>query len=244
MRNRMTVSMVTVAMAGGLLASAAPAQQAGVTAGRSDKAAIDDIVCTFVPGECGGEADAPVPTIAAPDTRSFRLATGRAAIQPNPAAGRANYRPVATGRGEMRSGARTARPATVKPRYIVPTTRAVTPGAGPATPRADLLLPFRYNSAVLTPAAEARARTFARALQVDALKNKRFLIEGHTDLRGSRELNMDLSRRRAQAVADFLVAQGVDRTRVEVKGVGPDEPLPGRSAKAEANRRVEAVLLS
>ena len=45
-------------------------------------------------------------------------------------------------------------------------------------------------------------------------------------------------------LADFLVSQGVDRTRVEVKGIGPDQPLPGRTATSEANRRVEAVLLS
>lgn len=243
MRNRMAASMVAVAMAGATLASAASAQQGAAAVSRSDEAAIDDIVCTFVPGDCASGDDAPVPTIAAPKTRSFRLASsGVTATQPKRAVGGANYR--APGRGEMRSGTRPSRTIVARPRYIVPTTRAVSTGAGPSMPRADLLLPFRYNSAVLTPAAEARARTFARALQVDALRDKRFLIEGHTDARGSRELNMDLSRRRAQAVADFLVTQGVDRTRVEVKGVGPDEPLPGRSAKAEANRRVEAVLLS
>ena len=120
----------------------------------------------------------------------------------------------------------------------------MTPGTAAAPARADLMLAFDYNSAQLTPVAAARARTFAQALMMDELKDKRFLIEGHTDARGSRALNLDLSRRRAQTVADFLVAQGVDRARVEVKGVGPDEPLPGHSANSEANRRVEAVLAS
>ncbi len=106
------------------------------------------------------------------------------------------------------------------------------------------MLTFAYNSDQMTPAAEGKARVFAQALLSPELKDKRFLIEGHTDSRGSRDLNVDLSRRRAQSVANFLVAQGVESSRVEVKGVGPDAPLPGRSAAAEANRRVEAVLLS
>jgi outer membrane protein OmpA-like peptidoglycan-associated protein len=114
--------------------------------------------------------------------------------------------------------------------------------AGAGT-RADLMLSFGYNSDRMTPAAEAKALGFAKALQTPDLAGKRFLIEGHTDAKGNRDFNVDLSRRRAQSVADFLVAQGVERSRVEVKGVGPDEPLPGRSANAEANRRVEAVLI-
>lgn len=240
----MRMRWTTVVMAGfGLLGGTAAMAQQVAPVG-AEKAAINEIVCTFS-GKCAADADLPVPTKPAPRTRGFRLATASAVVQPSAPAGNSGYRAGAAAGVDLRRSARTARwLGASQRRYTAPTSRAVTPGAAVAAPRADLLLSFGYNSAVLTSAAEARARTFARALQVDALKDKRFLIEGHTDARGSRDLNMDLSRRRAQAVSDFLVTQGVDRTRVEVKGVGPDEPLPGRSAKAEANRRVEAVLLS
>ena len=43
------------------------------------------------------------------------------------------------------------------------------------------------------------------------------------------------------SVAEFLVASGVPRDRLEVRGYGPDRPLPGVSGAASENRRVEAV---
>ena len=76
------------------------------------------------------------------------------------------------------------------------------------------------------------------------LLDKRFLIEGHTDSVGNRVANTDLSRRRAKAVADYLNAAGVDRTRLEVRGMGFKAPLPGRRTSDPANRRVEAELIS
>jgi outer membrane protein OmpA-like peptidoglycan-associated protein len=72
----------------------------------------------------------------------------------------------------------------------------------------------------------------------------KFLIEGHTDSQGSRAYNIDLSQRRAQAVAEYLASLGVSSDRLEVRGYGFDRPLNGRSAAAEENRRVEAVLTS
>ena len=67
------------------------------------------------------------------------------------------------------------------------------------------------------------------------------MIEGHTDAQGNREFNVELSKRRAQAVADYLTELGVPADRLEVKGFGPDRP---RSNAASDNRRVEAVLTS
>ncbi|MBX5484806.1 MAG: OmpA family protein [Myxococcaceae bacterium] len=68
------------------------------------------------------------------------------------------------------------------------------------------------------------------------------LIEGHTDNRGSAELNRRLSQARADAVRDYLVHKGkVDPTRLSAIGYGPDRPAADNStAKGrEANRRVE-----
>jgi outer membrane protein OmpA-like peptidoglycan-associated protein len=106
------------------------------------------------------------------------------------------------------------------------------------------MIGFELNSARISRQGIASARVFAQSLMMRELSGKRFLIEGHTDLRGTRALNMDLSERRARAVTDFLVAQGVDRARLTTRGVGPDVPLPGRTASDPTNRRVEAELIS
>ncbi len=235
-------------MATAIATSAAPAaaQQQSDVAG---------YLCTFA-GQCGAEAAEATPTKAAPATKGFRLAQSAPTKDAPETKGfrlATGAKPTAVRSAPDVRGFRLANPeAAARPARATPPRRQglararpmPAPGAGTAKPRANLMLTFDYNSAAMTPAAEAKARGFAQALMMDALKDKRFLIEGHTDARGARSVNIDLSRRRAQSVADFLIAQGVDRSRVEVRGAGPDEPLPGLSASAEENRRVEAVLLS
>lgn len=255
----MTAAGVLALMASGAGAQAVEAPQAGADA--------SGYLCTFA-GKCGDTTEEATPTKAAPQTKGFRLAAAQST--PTVAAPATKGFRLATG-GQASPTASVNAPATRSfriarslpssptaapaaggrqsraPRsggrnYAGTTRGAVNPGA--ALPRADLMLTFELNSSQMTPAAEMRARTFAQALMMDELRSKRFLIAGHTDAKGSRVANIDLSRRRAQAVADYLIAQGVDRNRVEVKGVGADEPLPGRAAASDANRRVEAVLLS
>ncbi|TVQ94286.1 MAG: OmpA family protein [Deltaproteobacteria bacterium] len=70
-------------------------------------------------------------------------------------------------------------------------------------------------------------------------------IEGHTDSRGGREYNFDLSRRRASSVRDYLISKGVDPMRLSSEGFGPSRPLdPGETSDAwERNRRVEFVIV-
>ncbi len=69
----------------------------------------------------------------------------------------------------------------------------------------------------------------------------RVTIEGHTDNSGVRQTNLVLSQRRAQAVADYLIAQTVSADRLTVIGRGPDEPVaPNTTADGrQLNRRVE-----
>ncbi|MGI6394550.1 MAG: OmpA family protein [bacterium] len=82
----------------------------------------------------------------------------------------------------------------------------------------------------------------------DALKNassvKKVIVEGHTDNVGSRGLNMSLSQKRAEAVREFLIDEGVAADKLEAKGFGPDKPVSSnRTAAGRAkNRRVEFVL--
>lgn len=110
--------------------------------------------------------------------------------------------------------------------------------------RADLRLSFEKGSAILTAESRVKAMKFAEALRRPELAGRRFMIEGHTDSAGGHDYNLDLSQRRARAVADFLADQGVSRDRLEVQGFAFDRPVPGQTAAAPQNRRVEAVLIS
>ena len=66
-------------------------------------------------------------------------------------------------------------------------------------------------------------------------------IEGHTDARGSRKHNMKLSAARAESVRQHLVGLGIDSSRMDAKGYGPDQPIETNKTEAgrEKNRRVE-----
>lgn len=70
-------------------------------------------------------------------------------------------------------------------------------------------------------------------------------IQGHTDNRGSRELNMKLSQSRAEAVRAWLIEHGVESDRLTAKGYGPLRPLvPNITAHNRArNRRVQFSIL-
>jgi outer membrane protein OmpA-like peptidoglycan-associated protein len=107
--------------------------------------------------------------------------------------------------------------------------------------RADLRVSFVTGSAELTEAGQRQAQKFAAALSSPLLQGMRFTIEGHTDAVGGREYNLDLSRRRAAAVVDYLVGKGANRSQFDVVGYGFDRPLEGFSANAPVNRRVEVV---
>jgi outer membrane protein OmpA-like peptidoglycan-associated protein len=74
---------------------------------------------------------------------------------------------------------------------------------------------------------------------------KRVRIEGHTDNQGNPELNLQLSKDRAQAVAAHLIKAGIDASRLEVEGHGDTRPIaPNLTPRGrELNRRVEFVIL-
>jgi len=71
------------------------------------------------------------------------------------------------------------------------------------------------------------------------------LVGGHTDSTGKMDTNMDLSRRRAQSVADYLGSRGVMRERLSARGYGPNMPVADNNTEAgkQANRRVELDLV-
>ena len=74
--------------------------------------------------------------------------------------------------------------------------------------------------------------------------NKTVLVEGHTDSRGSEQLNMRLSLDRANAVREHLISRGIDPEHLRAVGRGEQEPLVSNdSAEGRANnRRVVLVI--
>lgn len=97
---------------------------------------------------------------------------------------------------------------------------------------------FEFDSAVLT--SEARSALLLHAQDLKG-SGESARLEGHADERGSREYNMALGERRANAVRDFLVLQGVSRTQLETVSYGEERPAEMGSSEYSwsKNRRVE-----
>lgn len=225
----MTVKLILVASA---MLAAAPASAQSLPA---EEQSANDLVCQLS-GECSDQIEA---TRDKPQSRGFKMA--RKAVQA-PAV-RTATSSAATGAGSSpkavsetpRSAAIMAKPG--RSRTIDATARRAVAG------RADLRVSFVTGSAELTEGGRLEADKFLTALANPALSAKKFRIEGHTDPVGSRDFNLALSKRRAQAVVDYLAEKGADRTRFAVQGYGFDQPLAGLAPSAGANRRVEIVVI-
>jgi outer membrane protein OmpA-like peptidoglycan-associated protein len=98
---------------------------------------------------------------------------------------------------------------------------------------------FAFDSVNIEPSSEDELR---RAIGTLAERSELHVeIAGHTDDQGQADYNLRLSRERAQAVADYFVAHGIDRSRLVVRGYGSDRPRePGTDEGSRArNRRIE-----
>ena len=73
----------------------------------------------------------------------------------------------------------------------------------------------------------------------------RFRIEGYTDSTGNKQKNITLSQNRADAVKIYLIQGGIDQSRLESKGYGPENPIASNKTRKgrELNRRVEINLI-
>ena len=95
---------------------------------------------------------------------------------------------------------------------------------------------FAFDSAVLDGASRATLRR--QADWIKQFPEVRFRVFGHTDLVGSDAYNQALGLRRARAVVDFLVAQGISRGRLEaVTSFGETQPLVVTENREPRNRR-------
>jgi len=102
---------------------------------------------------------------------------------------------------------------------------------------------FASNKYALLPAARERLNQVATAL-LGGDPSSTFVVEGHTDSRGTPGVNQELSRNRANAVRDYLIERGVPAERITAEGHGPDVPVAdNNTAEGRANnRRVEIVV--
>lgn len=98
---------------------------------------------------------------------------------------------------------------------------------------------FEFDRADLS--AEDRAALVHHADNLKANPSTRIRLEGHADERGTREYNLALGERRAQAIERYLQVQGVSANQMETISYG--EEMPADTATTEAaysrNRRVE-----
>ena len=101
---------------------------------------------------------------------------------------------------------------------------------------------FDFNQATLKPGAQLRLAKVSGIIM--AYPDLRLEIDGFTDNKGTPQYNMALSDKRAKAVRDFLVSQGVSTDAVTTKGFGESNPVATNATAAgrQQNRRVELVV--
>ena len=101
---------------------------------------------------------------------------------------------------------------------------------------------FAVDSANVGPILRGDLAAVSDSLQ--RFPNSRVIVYGHTDNTGGASHNLDLSQRRAQAVANILVNNGVSSGRVRTVGRGEDQPVATNLTPAgrAQNRRVEIVI--
>lgn len=103
---------------------------------------------------------------------------------------------------------------------------------------------FDVNKAELKAVSKENIGKLAAILQ--KYPDTEILLEGHTDATGSEEHNLNLSRLRAQAVANYLASLQVSATRFTIMGYGEGQPIAGNDTESgrAANRRVEIGIMA
>ncbi len=101
---------------------------------------------------------------------------------------------------------------------------------------------FAVNKATLNQASRDNLRQLAGIL--NKYKDTNILVEGHTDNTGSEEYNMELSKLRAQSVANYLEANNVAPDRFTIMGYGETQPVATNATPQgrQLNRRVDIAV--
>lgn len=127
------------------------------------------------------------------------------------------------------------------PRTIIKETTVITEADRKVVKDAISNLEFDLGKSTL------RSKSYSTLNRVAGLlveKNFSLKLAGHTDNTGGRELNLRLSKDRAESVKAYLVSQGANASRIEATGYGPDQPISTNKTAAgrQENRRVEFTL--
>ena len=111
----------------------------------------------------------------------------------------------------------------------------------PAGPLAKRSIYFDYDSFVVRD--EYRALLDAHARYLNTNKNRKMVVQGNTDERGSREYNLALGQKRSEAVRKSLSALGVPEAQIEAVSFGEEKPKATGSDEASfaENRRADLV---
>ena len=101
---------------------------------------------------------------------------------------------------------------------------------------------FPVDQSSLTP--EARQILTQQAQWLNRQRDRSFTIEGHADEQGTREYNLALGARRANAVEEFLISQGVSANRMRTVSYGKERPIAVCSSEDcyAQNRRAVTVI--
>lgn len=104
----------------------------------------------------------------------------------------------------------------------------------------DLL--FDFNKSDIKDAGVSHLAKLAAFLNANTDRN--VIIEGHTDNVGTEAVNMALSQRRADAVKNYLLSQGIAENRLQTSGKGASLPITDNTTadKRQQNRRVEVII--
>ncbi len=100
---------------------------------------------------------------------------------------------------------------------------------------------FDFDKAIIKP--EGKAKLDEAVARYKGKKLDKIVITGHTDRLGSAKYNEKLSQKRADAVKDYLVAKGVDKTKITASGKGSTMPrTKADECKGKKSKQVVACL--
>jgi len=105
---------------------------------------------------------------------------------------------------------------------------------------AALQIHFEFDSVDIVPKSIGTIERLAQALITKQAGSEPVMIEGHTDATGGQLYNLDLSKRRAYAIRDYLIGiYKIDPERLFVDGLGESKLLTPEAPAAAINRRVQ-----
>ena len=124
-----------------------------------------------------------------------------------------------------------------------PPKKIAQPDPAPASLPGPFVVYFDFDQAKLTSEGRATLEDVLRA--ASASDFSKIVAIGHTDLAGDSRYNSELSKKRAKAVADFLIDSGIARSDLAVSARGQEEPLvvTEEGQREQRNRRVEVKFL-